>query len=45
MYFEDMEYYNTDDVPVVKDPDARTPLFDPTIKNDDNACNSGDNSE
>ena len=40
MCLDDIEYNNIEDVPVVKDPEVGTPLFDPTTKNVDDACDS-----
>ena len=40
MFLDDIEYDNIEDVPVVKDPEVRTPLFDPTTENVDDARDS-----
>ena len=40
MSLDDIEYDNIEDVPVVKDPEVRTPLFDPTTENVDDARDS-----
>ena len=33
MSLDDIEYDNIEDVPVVKNPEVGTPLFDPTMEN------------
>ena len=40
MSWDDIEYGNIEDVLVVKDPEARILLFDPTTENVDHACDS-----
>ena len=40
MSLHDIEYDNIEDVPVGKDPEVGTPLFDPTTENADDACDS-----
>ena len=37
MSLDDIECYNIDDVPAVKDPKVGTPLFDTTTKDTDDA--------
>jgi len=45
MSLDDIECYNIDDVPAVKDPKVGTPLFDTTTKDTDDARKSEDNSQ
>ena len=39
MSSDNIKYDNAEDVPVVKDPEFGTPLFDPRTENIDDACN------
>ena len=36
----DIEYNNIEDIPVVKDPELGTSLFEPITENVDDACDS-----
>ena len=40
MSLDDIEYDNIEDVPVVKDAEVGTPLFDPATENVNDACDS-----
>ena len=40
MSLDNIEYDNIKDVPVLKDAEVGTPLFDPTKENVDDACDN-----